>query len=806
MESRKRAFADDGELSLAKKRVMTKSPDVNGTNTEVQEEPTDVGSLELFRKEAIFRRMKHYSRENERSQTRIAQLEQRKTTCEAGLLAIAACWEQLVDAIRTLAPPDQLSTVELQTDDLFDLSQHVSGDSGLKAALEQNMHATQRLVTSFMKLGEKSTTTALHDAAYQRSQKSQTECTALRSEVALIRSQLRELEAEKQKYREDLSAAESRLDRLQSSTVIAMQARAPTTKTESSEDTKTDQPQSSPAPPINGHDHTPEDLEQLRSEIKAKQERVSDLERENALLSDEILSLKIELRAPSPERIAETAHYKLLLDHASRLESAANDANAPLEKLKEELDSLRSSRKEFEEETRAAANQATQELKTMLAKRDSDNSRLRDVREQQAAEIQERRQRDSHKTASLHEFKTLAESRSERISVLESEVRRHKARIAAQAGDEDLMRYFFKDQTDDIGYIHDLKKQLRVAESKSAALVQSLASLQIEHPDVEKHIQAEANVRQQLADTLKELEQYRSVFGPPSSLPPDERCLAEQLRQKDDELRKSQMVATQLTQTEATIYAELDKLSSSWEALDRQVKSKVFDLGTIEERLTKVNHDKAKSDNKFFAAMREKEAIDTERKNILRNLEKQAKVVERLVESEKGLNAQVTVLEKETTVYRKALDDANKKIVALDKDISNWKHRADSENHRFHDVRGFAMEKAQALKKKETETQRLDEELHHLRKELERQTSQLKRANSAPSSQKEAELQKEISRLWEVVKCTACKQGMRSVVLTKCMHTFCKSCIDARLSTRQRRCPNCNLGFAASEAQTVYFQ
>lgn len=39
--------------------------------------------------------------------------------------------------------------------------------------------------------------------------------------------------------------------------------------------------------------------------------------------------------------------------------------------------------------------------------------------------------------------------------------------------------------------------------------------------------------------------------------------------------------------------------------------------------------------------MRDKEAIETERKNLSRNLEKQAKVLEKLQESEKSLMVQV---------------------------------------------------------------------------------------------------------------------------------------------------------------------
>ena len=48
-----------------------------------------------FRKEAIFRRMRHYSRENERSQARIAELERLKSTYEANLAVMGACWTQV---------------------------------------------------------------------------------------------------------------------------------------------------------------------------------------------------------------------------------------------------------------------------------------------------------------------------------------------------------------------------------------------------------------------------------------------------------------------------------------------------------------------------------------------------------------------------------------------------------------------------------------------------------------------------------------------------------------------------------------
>lgn len=42
---------------------------------------------------------------------------------------------------------------------------------------------------------------------------------------------------------------------------------------------------------------------------------------------------------------------------------------------------------------------------------------------------------------------------------------------------------------------------------------------------------------------------------------------------------------------ESALYSELDKLSAAWETLDRQVKSKVYDLSALEDRIAKAGVD-----------------------------------------------------------------------------------------------------------------------------------------------------------------------------------------------------------------------
>ena len=53
---------------------------------------------------------------------------------------------------------------------------------------------------------------------------------------------------------------------------------------------------------------------------------------------------------------------------------------------------------------------------------------------------------------------------------------------------------------------------------------------------------------------------------------------------------------------------------------------------------------KAKAENKYFAAMREKEMGESERKAMARQLEKQGKAVERAAEVEKQLYSQTVRL------------------------------------------------------------------------------------------------------------------------------------------------------------------
>jgi len=236
------------------------------------------------------------------------------------------------------------------------------------------------------------------------------------------------------------------------------------------------------------------------------------------------------------------------------------------------------------------------------------------------------------------------------------------------------------------------------------------------------------------------------------------------------------------------------------------VKGKVLDLVGMEERLTKSALEKAKSENKYYAAMRDKEAIETERKNLSRNLEKQAKSIERLVEAEKSLTSQVGDLERELILWKKTGEMHREKADALDHEVVDWKKRTEYEKKRVAELIVMLQEQERSLDKRRAGLRKAEEDHVRSVKEVDRQLSKLKVASTGTASQKEAALQEEIEKFMAILKCSTCKMQMRNTVILKCMHSFCKQCVDTRILTRQRKCPACNLTFAQSDVQQLYFQ
>ncbi|KAI0743501.1 BRE1-domain-containing protein [Daedaleopsis nitida] len=773
MESKKRPHVDDDEPSRAKKRAVSDdhaSPmpsHPNGTSASHSDEPKEGDNIELFRKEAIYRRMKYYSREAERSQARAADLERRFHSCQAGLAALEACWSQLIGTIRSLVKAEDLPSLQKESEgesfsDIYDLSARVSRDASpdYVNALQTKMQSTSDLLKMFVTLSTQKESNPSQEHVLKQCHEAETERSALRSEVSLLRIQLDESVAQKEKFHDQLIAAEKRADRLQSK---SLQTGSVITKEEPSE-SGSREPESSPAPPpVNGVH--PVDAEEWRDLANLRETKIQELVRENTDLQNQLQTAQLQLKALPNELIIETLPYKALQERASKYEHIATETQGELSKVKDQLDQMSTARSELESGLNSLNEAEVSELKQLVSKRDAEISRLREQRDQLQVEITERKAREQQRYSAAAEFKALAEARAERIAIFEAENKRLKTRLAAKAGNEDLVQFLWQSTSTEASYVDDLKHRLSTAEGRVAALEKTLESVEGDRGDIAKN---EAELRRQLVQVQKELEKYHA--------------------------------------TESALFDELDRLTSAWETLEKQVKKKVYDLSALEDRISKLNTERAKAENKFFQCVRDKEAVDAERRKLAVNLEKAAKAIETLTDTEKNMTNRLHTVEREAMIFRKLSESHRNRGELLDTELAEWRMRAESEKKTVEEFRAAFAEHTLSIERKRTELRKLEESLLKTKKDAEKHASKLKSVAGSSGSTKEAELQKEVNNCMTLLKCSTCQINWRNTVITKCMHTFCKQCVEARIATRQRKCPACNLPFSQGEVQTLYLQ
>ncbi|KAI9352533.1 hypothetical protein DFJ73DRAFT_349095 [Zopfochytrium polystomum] len=182
-----------------------------------------------------------------------------------------------------------------------------------------------------------------------------------------------------------------------------------------------------------------------------------------------------------------------------------------------------------------------------------------------------------------------------------------------------------------------------------------------------------------------------------------------------------------------------------------------------------------------------------------RQSEKQLEQIRRLEERDRIVHQQLQTVEKEMSTKSIAADLHRRKVTELTQKISEQTERYDKLLLRFNETERALKDKTRQLVEEADARRRTAESLEVTRRRLEVAASRAE-ASGGP----DAALQKELEDYKLLLKCSSCTSRFKSHVLLRCMHTFCKECLDDLVSTRQRKCPKCGLGFSKEEIKEVY--
>ncbi|CCG84387.1 protein of unknown function [Taphrina deformans PYCC 5710] len=175
----------------------------------------------------------------------------------------------------------------------------------------------------------------------------------------------------------------------------------------------------------------------------------------------------------------------------------------------------------------------------------------------------------------------------------------------------------------------------------------------------------------------------------------------------------------QLVKENDSLKNELPTMEQAFNQAHEQNVRKVMDLASAEDRVSRLQAEKSKADQKYFAAMKAKDQLSFELKAVKSQVAKSSDTILRIHEAEESLKTRIQALESQNAIheqsceqYRIELAKAEAKVEELRiSRIDQEKQLADSRNH----SEAKAKEMAQIINSKRG----LAEELTHLKSRYE---------------------------------------------------------------------------------------
>lgn len=270
---------------------------------------------------------------------------------------------------------------------------------------------------------------------------------------------------------------------------------------------------------------------------------------------------------------------------------------------------------------------------------------------------------------------------------------------------------------------------------------------------------------------------------------------------------------------EEVLIKEIKDMEVAFKSLTELNNKKYADLLNSESIISKLAIEKTKADQKYFAAMRSKDSILIENKNLSKTVSKSNEFIIQLKDSEKLLQEKIKSLQEQLQLVEtngkslmntnkmetRKFNEVNSEILKLKKMITYYQ---EENGKHITKLNGLTLERDSVLKNKATvelENKQKTDIIIRLQERLKTKglNSDLDETKDSSNMDKD-ELKDELENFRTLVYCSLCSKNWKSTAIKTCGHVFCDDCVKERLAARMRKCPTCNHPFAAPDLVTIH--
>ncbi|KAK9496015.1 BRE1 E3 ubiquitin ligase-domain-containing protein [Lipomyces doorenjongii] len=246
--------------------------------------------------------------------------------------------------------------------------------------------------------------------------------------------------------------------------------------------------------------------------------------------------------------------------------------------------------------------------------------------------------------------------------------------------------------------------------------------------------------------------------------------------------------------------AELPGLEAAFNQAHAQSTKKVTEIMEREERMSRLLAEKSKADQKYFSAMRAKEAIALENRALKAQSLKSGEIIQQLRDAEQSVSQKVSTLEKQLAeletvrhAYQKQLQEVQRKCSEQTVSIDGFKAQIEKFQSDLQARSTTILSETDARRQAEEQVERQKIELERWKSE-----SSISAVNHINGDQSQ------IEALRSIAICSVCSKNWKNTAIKVCGHCFCFECAKDRLNARLRKCPLCNKQYSHNDLMTIH--
>ncbi|KAI7864661.1 hypothetical protein BDF14DRAFT_1832327 [Spinellus fusiger] len=511
-------------------------------------------------------------------------------------------------------------------------------------------------------------------------------------------------------------------------------------------------------------------------------------------MKQHLVQLQVDLVVAPEAYIYKTPLCRQLLQSCDYQRDKSDHLMNLFQKLQKDLEESQSHRRQVLDDLDGKQNGHIKGLEEQLRKLESDLTRIRGQRDALQSGLEERKANAELGRDSILEWKMMSDVKKEHVNCLKIELSRLRLKRAAKTGSQEKYRCILTAEdsrritTHMRQELREVKEKINLIKSRYSVTADALALVNnnllwaVETHSAHKKANAfETTYGFHVATT-----DQHSVLT----------TLQAKVKSEHHAIEEAQQKVESLESTEQQLLSEISNVTMALTELEEQNMTRIQKLTTLEDEMLVLQGERVKYSQTFTALNKSKDAHAMVANALSKQVEKQLAYIKQLNEREKNLASQITALERQAAASTVAVEMYQQKSAEVGASLDELKEKM-----------SLTRDKMLELEKSITEKVRSIEEGAHTRMRLEEGSELLRRkieATTKVEKPMEMKLRREKEEYRSLLNCSSCRTQLKSHVLMRCMHTFCKECLDIRIETRQRRCPSCGESFGVNDVKQFY--